>query len=89
MSSKSDKPNAETLNGITEKIIGGAISVHRELGPGLLESAYEACLAYELSLRGLRADRQVQLPVVYRDTRVDCGHRIDLLGGLSHGRTLP
>jgi GxxExxY protein len=74
--------NTESLveeDKITEAIIGAAIDVHRELGPGLLESAYEACLAYELSTRGLKAIRQLQLPVVYRGMMLDCGYRIDLL----------
>jgi GxxExxY protein len=67
------------LNKITEAIIGAAIQVHRALGPGLLESAYEACLEYELAQLGLRVERQKPLPVVYRDVRLDCGYRIDLL----------
>ncbi len=67
------------LNKITEIIIGAAMAVHRELGPGLLESAYEACLAYELPDRGLSVERQKALPVRYRGVNVDCGYRIDLL----------
>lgn len=67
------------IDRITERIIGGAIEVHRHLGPGLLESTYEACLAFELVDRGLRVERQKELPVVYRSVRVDCGYRIDLL----------
>ena len=67
------------VNEITEKIIGAAIAVHRALGPGLLESAYEACLAYELSQRGLTFERQKALPVVYHQVKLDCGYRIDLL----------
>ena len=67
------------LNRITEIIIGAAMAVHRELGPGLLESAYEACLAYELPERGLSVERQKALPVRYRGVNVDCGYRIDLL----------
>ena len=63
---------------VTEAIIGAAISVHRELGPGLLESAYEACLVFELSDRGLKVERQVPLPIVYRGQRLDCGYRLDL-----------
>jgi GxxExxY protein len=66
-------------NKITESIIGAAIEVHRELGPGLLESTYEACLAYELIERGLRIERQRILPVKYRGVNLDCGYRIDLL----------
>jgi GxxExxY protein len=69
----------ERANRITEGIIGSAIAVHRVLGPGLLESAYEACLAYELAQRGLAFERQKGLPVTYRDVRLDCGYRIDLL----------
>jgi GxxExxY protein len=64
---------------ITGEIIGGAIDVHRELGPGLLESAYEQCLCHELSLRGVRFERQVPLPVPYKGIRLDCGYRMDLV----------
>jgi len=64
---------------LTEKIIGAAIRVHRELGPGLLESAYEACLAYELTDGALKVERQKVLPVVYRGLRLDEGYRLDLL----------
>ncbi len=64
---------------LTEAIIGAAIAVHRALGPGLLESAYEACFAYELEWRGLRVERQKALPVTYRGVQIDCGYRIDLL----------
>jgi GxxExxY protein len=71
-------PTNEELNRISEAIIGAAIAVHRELGPGLLESAYEACLAFELIDRGLRVARQKELPVVYRSVRLDCGYRLDL-----------
>jgi GxxExxY protein len=67
------------LNRITETIIGAAIAVHRELGPGLLESTYEACLACELVERGLRIERQKALPVTYRGVHLDCGYRIDML----------
>lgn len=64
---------------ITQAIIGAAIQVHTELGPGLLESTYEVCLAYELASCGLDALRQVQLPVTYKGVHLDCGYRIDLL----------
>ena len=64
---------------LTEHVLGAAIAVHRALGPGLLESAYEACLAYELQDRGIRFERQVPLPVLYRDTRIDCGYRLDMV----------
>jgi GxxExxY protein len=64
---------------LTESILGAAIAVHRALGPGLLESTYEACLAYELMERRLRIERQAALPVVYRGVRIDCGYRLDLV----------
>jgi GxxExxY protein len=64
---------------LTERIIGAAIEVHRALGPGLLESSYEACLAYELESKGHRVARQVVLPIVYKEVRIDAGYRIDLL----------
>ena len=63
---------------LTGKVIGFGIEVHRETGPGLLESAYEECLAYELSLAGLVFKRQHPLPVVYKEFRLDCGYRLDL-----------
>jgi GxxExxY protein len=64
---------------ITERIIGGAISVHREFGPGLLESTYEACLAHVLAMRGLTVERQVVVPIVFEGMRLECGYRIDML----------
>jgi GxxExxY protein len=67
------------LNEVTGQIIGAANAVHRALGPGLLESAYEACLAFELVQRQLVVEKQKPLPVVYREVRLDCGYRIDLL----------
>ena len=67
------------VNDVTGAIIGAAICAHKELGPGLLESAYEACLAYELAERKLKIERQKALPVVYRGVELDCGYRIDLL----------
>src|SRR5689334_3156467 len=60
-------------------LIGACIEVHRALGPGLLESAYEACLCFELSARGLRYERQQALPVRYKGTLLDCGYRLDLV----------
>jgi GxxExxY protein len=69
----------ERLDHITDSIIGDAIKVHRALGPGLLESAYEACLAFELVEHGLRIECQKALPVVYRDVKLDCGYRLDIL----------
>jgi GxxExxY protein len=68
-----------TDNEITREIIGAAIEVHKQLGPGLLESAYEECLAHELQLRNLRVERQQPVPVVYKQTKLECGYRIDLL----------
>jgi GxxExxY protein len=64
---------------ITEAVIGAAIEVHRHLGPGLLESAYEECLCRELGLRRIRFDHQVELPVVYNGLRLDCGYRLDIV----------
>ena len=64
---------------LTENIIGAAIEVHRTLGPGLLESAYEECLCRELDLRGIAFRRQVLLPVEYKGVKVDCGYRLDLI----------
>ena len=64
---------------ITESIIGAAIEVHRHLGPGLLESAYEQCLQFELISRGHRVARQVELPVAYKDVKLECGYRLDLV----------
>ena len=64
---------------LTGRIIGAAIEVHRRLGPGLLESAYETCLAYELNLAGLKVKRQAPVPIVYRDIKLDSGYRIDML----------
>ena len=66
-------------NEITERVIGAAIEVHRTLGPGLLEAAYEECLCYELSQAGLRFTRQTPLPVLYKGIRLQCGYRIDLV----------
>lgn len=64
---------------LSEKVIGLAIEVHRHLGPGLLEKAYERCLCHELELNGLRFARQVDLPVTYKGVRVDGGYRVDLI----------
>jgi GxxExxY protein len=64
---------------LTREIIGAAIEVRRALGPGLLESAYEECLAKELAVRGLRFEKQKPLPLVYKDVKLDCGYRVDIL----------
>ena len=68
-----------TPNDISAQILDAAIKVHRELGPGLLESTYEVCLAYELRQRGLRVHTQVSLPVIYDGMRIDAGYRVDVL----------
>lgn len=67
------------VNRVTQEIIGGAIEVHRALGPGLLESAYESCLCRELALRNIPFGRQCSLPVAYKGLYLDCGYRLDLL----------
>jgi len=67
------------MTALTERIIGAAIEVHRAIGPGLLESAYEECLAHELRLQGLHFERQAPLPVAYKGTTIDCGYRLDFL----------
>jgi GxxExxY protein len=69
----------EETSALTGTIIGAAIEVHRALGPGLLESAYEACLIYELRLRRLKVESQKPLPVFYKDVMLDCGYRLDLV----------
>ena len=76
-----DHRDTETqrLNLITEKVIGASIEVHKGLGPGLLESAYERCLCYELSLAGLKFERQVPLPLVYKDVKLESGYIMDLV----------
>jgi GxxExxY protein len=66
-------------NKISSLIIGAAIEVHKQLGPGLLESTYETCLEYELTEKGLKVDRQVALPVIYKSVKLNVGYRIDLL----------
>lgn len=67
------------LEDLSREVIGAAIEVHRELGPGLLESAYEACLCNELGLRGIKNHRQKEQPVTYKGLLVECGYRIDIL----------
>lgn len=64
---------------LSHAVIGAAIEVHRCLGPGMLESAYEECLVYELQSKGIQVKRQVPVPVVYKDVRLECGYRIDVL----------
>jgi GxxExxY protein len=66
-------------NGLTERITGAAIEVHKLLGPGLLESAYEGCLAHEFSLNSISFERQVPLSITYKSLQLDCGYRLDFL----------
>lgn len=68
-----------STDAVARRCVNAAITVHRSLGPGLLENAYEHCLAFELADQGLEVQRQVALPVVYRDTRLDAGYRLDLV----------
>ena len=70
---------SDRITQITERIIGSAIDVHRELGPGLLESAYQACLEYDLTKKGVAFQRQVALPLTYQGVRIECGYRVDLV----------
>ena len=74
-----EKPDNRRLNEVSGEIVDGAIHVHRELRPGLLESTYETCLAYELRERGLTVRTQVPVPIVYRGVRLEQGYRIDML----------
>jgi GxxExxY protein len=69
----------DRLDTISRRIIGAAIEVHKHLGPGLLESAYESCLAFELNERGLAIERQKPLPVKYKNVQLDCGYKLDLV----------
>jgi GxxExxY protein len=69
----------KTLNDLTKSVIGAAIEVHRALGPGLLESAYEICLCRELNLREIQFRRQVPIPVGYKGVKLDCGYRSDVI----------
>jgi GxxExxY protein len=77
--SQRHRENEEQKDPRTSPIIGAAIEVHRLLGPGLLESAYEECLCHELYLRGLCFERQVALPVSFKGILLDCGYKIDLV----------
>ncbi len=67
------------INNLTSDIIGAAIDVHKTIGPGLLESAYEECLCYELDLRGISYERQKPLPVMYKGKELEIGYRLDLV----------
>ncbi len=71
--------NTRPYDELTRQIIGAAIEVHKALGPGLLEATYEACLIYELKQRGLRVEWQKSVPVGYKEVKLDCGFRLDLI----------
>jgi len=75
----SDRTTHLSTSQLTESIIGAAIKIHRKLGPGLLESAYEACLAYELREMGLRVEQQKPVPLIYESVQLECGFRADLV----------
>jgi GxxExxY protein len=77
--SQRHRENQEGKDPCTSLIIGAAIEVHRILGPGLLESAYEECLCHELHLREINFRRQIELPVEYKGVKLDCGYRVDLI----------
>ncbi len=79
MNHKDTKDTKTISDDLSFRIIGAAIEVHKALGPGLLESAYEQCLCRELSIRGIPFERQVPLPVEYKGTKLDCGYKLDLL----------
>jgi GxxExxY protein len=82
MASPALTPDKKAIaNDLSKKIIGAAIEVHRILGPGLLESAYEECTYHELSLQEIAVKRQVPLPIRYKDKNLDCGYRLDLVVG--------
>ncbi|MCC6573559.1 MAG: GxxExxY protein [Planctomycetes bacterium] len=70
---------AQRINALSERIIGFCIEIHKALGPGLLESAYEECLCFELATAGIAFERQKPLPVEYKGVRLDCGYRLDLV----------
>ncbi len=72
-------PKIKDINKLTGEIIGAAIEVHKTLGPGLLESAYEECLCHELKLRGIPYERQKELPIEYKGVKLDCGYRLDIV----------
>jgi len=67
------------INTLSNVVIGAAIDVHKTLGPGLLETAYETCLCHEIDLRGIEYQKQIQLPVKYKSIQLDCGYRLDIL----------
>jgi GxxExxY protein len=67
------------LNQVSHQVIGACMEVHRQLGPGLLESTYEECVCHELGLKGMQFERQKVLPVVYKGVKLDCGYRLDVV----------
>ena len=67
------------INDLTSSVIESAIKVHKELGPGLLESSYKECLAYELNKKGLRVEKEKPVPLIYEEVKLECGYRLDLL----------
>jgi GxxExxY protein len=69
----------DRLDQISRRIIGAAIEVHRHLGPGLLEAAYQSCLVFELRQLGLKVEEQKPLPIIYKQVKLDCGYRLDLV----------
>ena len=71
--------NFEDVSDLSGIVIGAAIEVHKVLGPGLLESAYEECLCHELKLRGIQFERQVELPIEYKGVKLDCAYRMDIV----------
>ena len=79
MHHKVTKTTKEESDRLSHEILGAALEVHRTIGPGLLESAYEQCLAYELAQRGLIFEKQKQLPLHYKNVHLDCGYRLDFL----------
>ena len=76
---RNQRLSPSNINELTRVVIGAAIKIHRRLGPGVLESAYEACLAYELTALGLRVERQKPVPLIYEGVKLDCGFRADLV----------
>ena len=74
-----ESEHKEERDSLSQKVIGLAIEVHRGLGPGLLESAYEECLCYELKINDISFRRQVPLPIVYKSVKLDCGYRMDIV----------
>lgn len=79
MNHKGTEAQRSELNELSHRVLGFCIEVHRELGPGLLESAYEEALTYELTVAGYRVERQREMPLLYKGMKLDCGYRIDMV----------